>query len=658
MLMDELVRYDPDLVIIYTGHNEFLEERTYGALKKLPSTLRGLGGLLSRTRTYAVTRRLLGRDRDQPAPGGAPRPWLPAEVKTRLDDGVGPDAFHRDDAWRKQVLLHYRFNLNRMVTRARSAGVAVVLVTPASNLRDCAPFKSQHREGLGDQELQRFRSLLDVADKAEEDGHPDQALAALDEAASIDDRYAHLHYRRGKLLDRLGRYGDAKTALMRARDEDVCPLRAPTPLGQIVTEVAAELHVPLIDFVALLEHRCEHGIPGANLFLDHVHPTIEGHRRLALALLDQMTQQGIVTLGPEWGDASIQRVVQRVEGRVDRRAHGIALLNLSKVLAWAGKNDEADRLALRAAELVSGDANAYYQAGNALLGQGRLEEGVAQLQKALAINPKYLEAHNSLGAAYQMQGKLDAAVAEYQATIRIKPDFAPAHCNLGALLHRQGKLQKAAEHFETALRVNPDYSKARNNFGALLRQQDRLDDAADQLEAAIRIDPQLAEAHYNLGLVRARQGRHGQAQGHFEQALRVKPSYAPARVELARQLQQQGSHRAAVAHLRRVLEQKRPPLDAGAILAWILATSEDPTVRSGTEAVQLALGCVKATGAQRPDLLATLAAAYAETGDFQAAVRWQARALDQAEPDQEPDYRSRLEQYQTTRPYRQNGQGP
>jgi len=619
----------------------------------MPSALRGLGGLLSHTRTYAAVRSLVKKGHDPASPADSQRELLPSEVKTLLDGGVGPDAYHRDDTWRVQVLEHYRFNLERMVDIARSAGASTVMVAPASNLRDCSPFKSEHRSGLTEDDLQRWRSLLDTATDAQSRGEFETALAALDAAESIDDRHARLHFLRGQVLDAVGRHAEAKAAWIRARDEDICPLRALTPMRQIVSEVAAEQRVPFIDFVALVEDRSEHAIPGANLFFDHVHPTIEGNRLLALSLLDEMAKQGIVTPDDSWGEQRISEVVQRVESGLDRQAHGLALRNLAKVLEWAGKDDEANRLALRASELVSGDANSCYLAGNALLEQGQFQQALTQYQRALAINPRYVEVHNSLGAAYQLQGQLDAAAAAYREAIRIKPDFAPAHGNLAALLNRQGKLDEAVVHFREAIRLNPNYSKAHNNYGILLRGQGKLDQAAAEFEAALRIDPQLAEAYHNLGLVRAKQGDDRQAQANFEEALRIKPDYGHARVDLARQLQQHGDHRGAVTQLRQALRHKRPPLEAAVMLAWILSTSDDATLRDGREAVQLAQSCIKAVGAQDPALLATLAAAYAEAGDFAEAIRWQEKALDLAPPADKSAYQSRLEHFRSNKPYRQ-----
>ncbi|NNE44712.1 MAG: hypothetical protein HKN12_10915, partial [Gemmatimonadetes bacterium] len=146
-VVEELAQYEPDLFIVYTGHNEFLERRTYGALLDTPVALREAGAWLDRTRTYTALRRALGR-------GTTPPEVLPAEVDAVLDRSIGPDDYRRDDTERVRVLNHFRFNLERIVALARGAGADVLFVTPGSNLADSAPFKSQPTDGVSGTDLE------------------------------------------------------------------------------------------------------------------------------------------------------------------------------------------------------------------------------------------------------------------------------------------------------------------------------------------------------------------------------------------------------------------------------------------------------------------------------------------------------------------------
>ena len=82
-ILEELTEYEPDLFVVYTGHNEFLEDRTYRSMIEMPAALRGIGALLSSTRTYSALSRLVRTETPE-------RTELPAEVETLLDVNVGP----------------------------------------------------------------------------------------------------------------------------------------------------------------------------------------------------------------------------------------------------------------------------------------------------------------------------------------------------------------------------------------------------------------------------------------------------------------------------------------------------------------------------------------------------------------------------------------
>lgn len=417
-LMEECARYEPDLFIVYCGHNEFLERRTYGRMLDAPGPLLRAATALTRTRTgTAIHAALRGLGLVSRAPTSS-RDVLPGEVDAILDHTVGPADYHRDDAWAERVTDHYRLNLGRMIDIARAAGARIVVAAPGSKLKDCSPFKSEHRAGLTDAERQRWQAHLDRAKGLP----PERALAELGRAAAIDGRHAGLHYRRGTQLSTVHRYAEARRAFERARDEDVCPLRATTPMHAIVTEVAADRAVPLVDFAGLVDEQAEHRIPGAEQFLDHIHPTVAVHRTLAVALVDALAKHGELTLSSSWNDAAIERAAGKIESRIDRAAQGRALRNLAKVLGWAGKFEESRHVALQAIELLGDDPESCFQTGVAahLLGDG--DQAAAYLRRAIDARPGYGHAHRWLGEALLKSGRRQDALAHFRRAAELLPD--------------------------------------------------------------------------------------------------------------------------------------------------------------------------------------------------------------------------------------------
>ncbi len=119
-IMQELLDYEPDLFVIYTGHNEFLEDRTYSRLKQTPKPLIRLHELLLNLRSYELANNSIQSRRTE----RTSRPELPPEVQARLDFHDGLASYHRDDTWREGVLAHFRHNLQTMVQMAKQAILA------------------------------------------------------------------------------------------------------------------------------------------------------------------------------------------------------------------------------------------------------------------------------------------------------------------------------------------------------------------------------------------------------------------------------------------------------------------------------------------------------------------------------------------------------
>jgi tetratricopeptide (TPR) repeat protein len=438
LLMEELIRYEPDLFVIYSGHNEFLEERTYGDVKEMPVPVRRLGTLAARSRAATLVKRGIDALISNAPEQRPDKTLLQSEVVTLLDDSIGPSAYERDDALQEQIIEHFRFNLARMIDIAQSAGARVLLITPASNLRSASPFKSEHGKPLSKDDLERWARAYDYAQQILDQQDPAGALRWLDQAARIDDYWAYLHFFRGHALERLGRFDEARTAFVRARDQDVCPLRALSPMIEIVSDVAEDRDVPWIDFVSFQDSRSPHGISGETVFLDHVHPTIDSHRLLALEILDAMRQAGIEV--PELEPSTVERVTDEVASRIDPAMHANALMNLSKVMAWAGKLPEAYRLGAQAAQLEPGNSAVRYQAG----------------------------------LSAQLAGKNDEAILHYRAALEIDPTIALAHGNLGVALEDEGDLEGAIDHFRLAIQYGDDPDGIERNRKNLARAESQL----------------------------------------------------------------------------------------------------------------------------------------------------------------------------------------
>ena len=114
-----------------------------------------------------------------------------------------------------------------------------------------------------------------------------------------------------------------------------------------------------------------------------------------------------------------------------------------------------------------------------------------------------------------------------------------------------------------------------------------------------------------------------------------------------------GKHKEAVADYEEAL--KVEPDDDGILnnFAWVLATSPEDDVRSGKRSVELALKACEATKYEQPHILSTLAAAYAEVGDFESAQKWSAKAVEMGNGEIREQLKKELEGYEQKKPWRE-----
>ncbi|NLS93635.1 MAG: SGNH/GDSL hydrolase family protein [Planctomycetaceae bacterium] len=296
-ILEEVLQYEPDLIVVYTGHNEFLEDRSYGHLKRLPAAVAWPARILAKTRTYQVLSRI-GRS-ETADDSGTSHPILPEEVDAMLEYRGGMDKYRRDEAWRRDIDAHFKYNLHRMVALARQARVPLLLVNPVCNLRDCPPFKSEHRDGLTPEQLKRWEGL--VAEACEHHGeNAAETLRLLEEALEIDDRHAGLCYLLAKTHDAMGDLSSARQEYIAAKENDICPLRILESMNQAILDTACTTDTPLVDVRRMYDEFCEGGIPGGMYLIDHVHPSIEGHQLIADLIASKLSLMGVVHPRPDW----------------------------------------------------------------------------------------------------------------------------------------------------------------------------------------------------------------------------------------------------------------------------------------------------------------------------------------------------------------------
>ncbi len=175
--------------------------------------------------------------------------------------------------------------------------------------------------------------------------------------------------------------------------------------------------------------------------------------------------------------------------------------------------------------------------------------------------------------------------------------------------------------FKHALAVTTNNDVAENNLGIVYLRQGNLDEAISLLQAAVDLRPDNSPAHENLAKALLQKGKVTDALIHYRKLLELQPDNIEVHNIVGTVLIQQGRIREGVEEWQKVLEIQPDNGNAMSNLAWVLATSPDDSLRDGAKAVQLAEQAMRISGRRIPLLFRTLAAAYAERGQFSEAVQ-------------------------------------
>ncbi|NQU21636.1 MAG: tetratricopeptide repeat protein [Candidatus Nealsonbacteria bacterium] len=668
--------FEGDLYVVYLGNNEVVGPYGAGTIFESPST----SLTLIRASIYVGSTRLgqlIGNtiraiDGEDPE---ARKEW----------GGMGMFLEHRvaaDDPKLDAVYDNFTANLEDICAEGRTAGLPVIVSTVLTNLKDCPPLHSTHREDLSTVDRDRWEKLYRDAVALQESGEYDRAAERYAAAEKIDNRFAELHFRLAQCRMAQKRFEPARRHFVRARDLDTLRFRADSRINRIIRAVADKRDAEGVYLVDL--ERVPQEIPGSELLYEHVHLNFAGNYLVASEIFEKMAtflpasirkqaKEGIrapslsrceeltlytdynrlvaavkiaeITMDPPFPDDLARRSIaeaERLEAKLTPevlaeiarkydRAVGLRPDDLLLRLVWASLQSVRNEHASAAGqyrELIERYPLClkwHHQLGTVLARQGKTDEAVAKFRWVLEQNPYDVEAYINLGSSLAKLDQLDLAIEQYGKALSIRPKDPTAHYELGRVLLRDGQPQQAEEHLAAAIEAAPTAPRYHFYLGRALIGQNKLDQALKAFQEEVAVFPRNPLAQLELG-----------------------------NVFLARK--QPGGVEKAIDHYSRALDLNGNLVPALNNLAWLSATHPLGHLRNGNRAVRLAERACQLIEPPPAALLDTLAAAYAEVGQFDRAVETAEKAValaEQASKGAAADpIRARLDLYRQQKPFR------
>jgi tetratricopeptide (TPR) repeat protein len=535
------------------------------------------------------------------------------------------------------VYHHFERNLADIIRAGQRSGANLVVSTVAVNLKDCAPFASAHQPGLSGPDQAKWEQLYQFGIKAQAANKAQEAAEQFQAAAQIDDHFADLRFRQGECALALGKILEAQRQFQAACDLDTLRFRCDSRLNDLIRQAASGRESKRILFADAQRTFADHspdGLPGEDLFYEHVHLNFDGNYFLARTIgakIEELLPEWVAARSgtnrpwpsasdcarrlawTDWNrqevlsdvfarlndppftgqlnhDAQMQRLIAQMEKMAPaRQPAGISEARqvceealavapddpalygqLATLKRMAGDFTGASAAARRELELLPSDSEGWSELGIILAQQQQLEEASGAFRRAFQLNPLDMGSRLNLAQVQAALGRREEAVREYRRVLAVRPDSVPVLLSLGQVLEQMGRKAEAENCYQKALTTRTHNSPV--ELARFCRSRGWFEAAVTNYNEALKLDPSDAILHVEAGQALAALGRYAEAAPHSAEALRLAPELAESHLLQGTLLWQQGRAAEAGEQFLEALRLRPERLDARMNLGIVLMT--------------------------------------------------------------------------------------
>ncbi len=505
-----LIDYEPDLFIVYLGHNEFYGIYGSGSSIQVPGGywITRLAIFLLQFKTFVLLRNSyawLKQSLITPSHG---------KTGTLMEQMVGNQYIAYGSAEYLNTRINYERNLNAIIDATSSKGIPIIFSALVSNLRDAPPFHGMFAVTTSATSRQIWDQRLALGDSLFHAGDSRAAILAYQTCSTLDSLNASSYYKLAQTQYAMGQYAEARENFSTAKDLDGLRFRASREFESTLEKVCSQNGAILARTDSAFDSHSEHGIIGNTLILEHLHPNIEGYFLMGKVFAETIRSHRLLFPVSVWDSSknvsdaeclSISGVTQ-----FDRTVGAIKVAYLTH--EWP---------------FVMSDQPYSYSPHNDVesIALGYVEEKTAWSKARYDLAEYYARQRNYTGARAECYAISKVIPFSYQPLLRVADYF-----------EMEGKTDSAAMAYRICYE-REDNPYARLKLAVVLLWQEHASEANQQVQAAIALtmrkgivltSKEQAFSYYLLGVANAKLANYDLAREYATHALSVDPNFTEA----------------------------------------------------------------------------------------------------------------------------------
>ncbi|MCF8241992.1 MAG: tetratricopeptide repeat protein [Melioribacteraceae bacterium] len=461
-----IIDHDPDVVLIYAGHNEFYGALGVGSLESL-GTSRMMVNLVLSLNDYKLTQFL--RDIIQGTMSlFADEKQQSGTLMSRMADD---QSIPLDSEKFNLGIEQFRGNISDVLELAEEKNIKIVLSTLPSNLKDQAPFISKEENNLP--------SAADIFKKAQTE------LAA-------------------------GNCEEANKLFRYAKDLDMLRFRSPEKINTAIRELGEQFNIPVVDADSYLNEQSDCGIIGNNLMTDHLHPTLRGYQLIGKLFYETLYSANLLpSKSQDSSDFKFQDSLTVADYHFSEMDSSIAeykLILLKNDWPFIDRNSKklpsqlikpeslADSIAFEYVMDKIEWIDAHRKIADIYFQRGDLDHYLEHMEILIVQYPIVLEFYNITANRLIEQERYQEAMQILKKRYDIKPDAFTTKW-IGTINLYNGNNHEAVKYLEESSSINSSDAQVYYNLAGAFARLNEFEIALQNVNKALEIEPDYPSAH-------------------------------------------------------------------------------------------------------------------------------------------------------------------